>query len=654
MSSKLLSVIIPTYNASDSILSALQSLLDSRFCDAFEIIVVDDCSKDNSFELVQDLAKTHANIVSLRLDKNSGSPSMPRNKGIEQATGKYLFFLDDDDLAEPERLYKAVLHAEKNDLDFLKGYLKVVKNNGIFEANRIQPNREKKDSIVTSLIANTSTNMFILLKREFAMKHSIRFDPKFKIGEDTLITCQIFSCNPKADYIDDYFVFYNKKADVNNLSSTQNYGDKELNDHIEVWALSEQALNKVNLSYYKLRLAIAVKNTITSIVSFSRGKISKEMFLKLSGFVNAQKRYIKGSINLHQRFQEVLDAILSGDYQKFQDVTKRRLLINGFDLKFIQPVVKYLETDYNIIIDEWTSHNARDHQKCTQYIAWADIIFCEWMMGNAAWYSKNKMSFQTLLIRAHRFEITREFGYEVKMDQVDAVITVSYYYLEKFAQQFDIPKGKMQLLSNYVEEEIYTGEKKPDSAFNICLAGILPARKGYLKGLELLKELRETDPRFQLVILGSDSNSVDWISKNPMEKDYFDTCENFIDKNDLRGHVHFSGWLERSEMFNNVSYVLSLSDPYIPESFHLAPAEALADHTAALILAWPGVEYIYPDSMIFQSVHEIKEMIMNLSQDKQRYDAFTAQHRSYILENYAMETFIDQLKRILEKTVLSK
>ena len=656
MHTKLLSVIIPTYNAADSIELAINSILQCRENEKIEIIVIDDCSTDDSFQIVQEMAKIHSNIVSLKMDQNSGSPSMPRNKGIETAQGEYLFFLDDDDLVEPERLYNALMYAQQHDLDFLKGYLKVVRNSGTTDANRIMNNsrNDKEYSVAAELIANTSTNMFIFLKREFALKHNIRFNPNYKIGEDTLITCQIFACKPKADYIDDYFVYYNKKADENNLSSTQNYGDKELNDHIEVWNLSEKELQKVDLSYFELRLPVALKNTITSIVSFSRGNISKKIFEKLSDFVLDQKRFIVGKINLHKRFQEVLDTIYKNDYQKFLQVTKRRLLINGYDLKFILPVVKYLEQDYNVVVDEWTSHNARDNLKCLQHVAWADIIFCEWMMGNAVWYSKNKLGFQTLIVRAHRFEITREFGDEVQMDKVDSVITVSYYYLEKFARRFNIPKEKMKLLSNYVEDSIYNGEKNKGSEFNICLAGILPARKGYLKGLELLKKLRAVDNRFKLIILGSDAGSVDWTTKNPTEKVYFDSCEEFVKENYLEDSIVFSGWMERSKMFKNAGFVLSLSDPEVPESFHLAPAEALADNTAALILEWPGVEYIYPSSMIFKSLEEIKDEIIKMSRNKVIYDEFTMKHKKYILDNYSMNGFLDRIKAIIEKTVLAK
>ncbi|MEI6131321.1 MAG: glycosyltransferase [Bacillota bacterium] len=642
MSAKILSVIIPTYNAADSILTAINSVISCSQSDKFEIIVVDDCSSDNSFEIVQSLAQTHKNIISLKMDKNSGSPSMPRNKGIEIATGDYIFFLDDDDFLEPEKFVYALEYAIENDLDFLKGYLKVINNSGLTDANRMI---FEKGKVFEQFISSTSTNMSVFLKREFVINHNIRFNPKYKLGEDTLLTCQIFSCLPKAEYIDDYYCFYNNKLNENNLSSTQNYGDKELNDHLEVWELAEKELNKIGLSYFELRLPIALKNSIVSIVSFSKGQISKEVFLKLSIFANKQSKQIIGKTNLHKRFQEVQDTIFAGIYEDFMEVTKRRLLINGHDLKFILPVVDYLKAEFSIKIDEWSNHNLRVNPNSQKLVGWADIIFCEWMMGNAVWYSKNKLSFQKLIIRAHRFEIGREFGEDIQMHNVDAVIAVSYYYLEKFASRFNIPREKMRLISNYVDSKLYTKKIGEGSKFKICIAGIIPARKGFLRGLELLKALRESNKDFELVILGANPKDQDWTIKNPTEKEYYEKCNDYIKKYDLGDSVLFRGWVAREEMFKDIGFVLSLSDELQPESFHLAPAEALVDNTAALILEWQGVEYIYPETMVYESLDKIKDEILQLCSKEKLYNDYVESHKKYILENYSVDEFLIQMKR---------
>ena len=94
----LVSVIIPMYNSAKFIPQTLESLLYQTMKD-FEVVVVDDCSTDNSVEVVENCAeKFGGRLHVIRLPKNTGTPSLPRNVGIQFARGKYISFLDSDDL----------------------------------------------------------------------------------------------------------------------------------------------------------------------------------------------------------------------------------------------------------------------------------------------------------------------------------------------------------------------------------------------------------------------------------------------------------------------------------------------------------------------------------------------------------------------------
>ena len=97
---KNISVIIPMYNAEKYIGECLESIFAQTFQD-FEIIVVDDCSTDNSCAVVEKFIKTHVGGGDLKLVRrkiNSGGPSISRNCGLELSRGKYIFFMDNDDL----------------------------------------------------------------------------------------------------------------------------------------------------------------------------------------------------------------------------------------------------------------------------------------------------------------------------------------------------------------------------------------------------------------------------------------------------------------------------------------------------------------------------------------------------------------------------
>ena len=92
------SIVIPMYNAENFIGECLDSILNQTFTD-FEVIVVDDCSTDNSVEIVKGYTKKFGGRLKLAVtEKNSGGGGyVPRNVGLELARGDYIFFADADD-----------------------------------------------------------------------------------------------------------------------------------------------------------------------------------------------------------------------------------------------------------------------------------------------------------------------------------------------------------------------------------------------------------------------------------------------------------------------------------------------------------------------------------------------------------------------------
>ena len=93
-----ISVVIPMYNVEKYVGECLDSLLCQTFQD-FEVIVVDDCSTDGSRQVVEKYQpKFHGRLHIFETEKNSGGCTLPRNIGMEYASGKYFFFLDSDDL----------------------------------------------------------------------------------------------------------------------------------------------------------------------------------------------------------------------------------------------------------------------------------------------------------------------------------------------------------------------------------------------------------------------------------------------------------------------------------------------------------------------------------------------------------------------------
>ena len=109
----LVSVIMPMYNSAEFVPQTLESLCLQTLQD-FEVVVVDDCSTDNSVEVVESFKpQFDGRLHVIKLPKNSGTPGLPRNVGIQFARGKYIAFLDSDDLFTKTALEELTTLAEE-------------------------------------------------------------------------------------------------------------------------------------------------------------------------------------------------------------------------------------------------------------------------------------------------------------------------------------------------------------------------------------------------------------------------------------------------------------------------------------------------------------------------------------------------------------
>ena len=110
------SIIMPAYNVSRHIEKTVNSVIRQTHTN-WELLIVDDCSTDNTVAMIQSFHETDSRINVYELEKNSGA-AVARNKAIEQATGDYLAFLDSDDLWEPEKLEKQLTFMIENNYLF--------------------------------------------------------------------------------------------------------------------------------------------------------------------------------------------------------------------------------------------------------------------------------------------------------------------------------------------------------------------------------------------------------------------------------------------------------------------------------------------------------------------------------------------------------
>lgn len=117
----LVTIVTPCYNSQQTILQTIESVIKQTYPN-WEMLIVDDCSTDGTADIVKRYENIDSRIKYFKTELNSGSPSLPRNIGIDNAQGKYIAFLDADDIWLPNKLELQISSLEQNDYDLVYSY----------------------------------------------------------------------------------------------------------------------------------------------------------------------------------------------------------------------------------------------------------------------------------------------------------------------------------------------------------------------------------------------------------------------------------------------------------------------------------------------------------------------------------------------------
>lgn len=110
------SIIMPAYNCERFIETAIESVQNQTYSN-WELIITEDCSTDNTFEILKGVASRDKRVIILKNERNEGAAAS-RNRSIEKATGRFIAFLDSDDVWNPQKLEKQLFFMQENQFDF--------------------------------------------------------------------------------------------------------------------------------------------------------------------------------------------------------------------------------------------------------------------------------------------------------------------------------------------------------------------------------------------------------------------------------------------------------------------------------------------------------------------------------------------------------
>ena len=139
-----ISIIIPNYNHAAFLDKRLESIFNQTFQD-FEIILLDDCSTDDSVKILSQYAKYQKVSHFIINETNSGSPFKQWQKGIDLARGEYIWIAESDDVAHPKFLEKVIQHTYKSGLVYSQTY--DINDNATKFHDRIHYTEEFQDNI---------------------------------------------------------------------------------------------------------------------------------------------------------------------------------------------------------------------------------------------------------------------------------------------------------------------------------------------------------------------------------------------------------------------------------------------------------------------------------------------------------------------------
>lgn len=186
-----ISVIIPVYGAEKTIEKCVNSIIANNY-DDMEIILVEDCSKDNSWIKCQELAIKYDKVICIRNEVNRGV-SYTRNQGLTRATGQYIVFIDSDDWIDENYFaeFSKVIDRKTNTLAVC-GYINHdEKQNGTVDVCAWKDFQDVRECSIKEIILSLYDKNLLqqlwnkVFISDIIRKHNIIFDENISIGEDT-------------------------------------------------------------------------------------------------------------------------------------------------------------------------------------------------------------------------------------------------------------------------------------------------------------------------------------------------------------------------------------------------------------------------------------------------------------------------------------
>lgn len=251
-----ISVIVPVYNSEKVIKRCVDSILKQTYSD-FELILINDGSKDKSIDILKDYEKKDLRIRVI--DNENNGVSETRNIGINEAKGDYIQFVDSDDYIDENMLKESLEQLEKNSVDIIMNgiYLDIEKNGIVnsstqtYEYKFANNNSEIVENVLTRL-GGTYINSPInkLYKLSIIKENNIYMNKEIDLGEDLLFNLEYLKHCNSIIFDNKCYYHYCMRAEEN---LTAKYRDNKLDLMKILYDKCMEFLDKYEAGYEKIR-----------------------------------------------------------------------------------------------------------------------------------------------------------------------------------------------------------------------------------------------------------------------------------------------------------------------------------------------------------------------------------------------------------------
>ena len=228
----LVSILLPAHNSSHLIGTAIESVL-KQTQRRFELIVINDCSTDDTAEVVARFAREDGRVKLLHMERNGG-PAAARNLGYDTARGRWIALLDSDDAYVPERLAQLLELADANAADMVSDNLLMIPAGGT-PYLLIPPELVCRSQHLTAaefVFRNIGDPkrprlsygfMQPMIRRDFLARHGLRYDERNRFGEDFMLYVECLRAGARWWVTPD--VLYHYATRPGSLTEVQSSGD---------------------------------------------------------------------------------------------------------------------------------------------------------------------------------------------------------------------------------------------------------------------------------------------------------------------------------------------------------------------------------------------------------------------------------------------